>query len=77
MSILDGLTKSLVEVYSKHLSEQEQHELIQCLEVLADDLKYNKFNNFFPDEGEFRRELYPKHLEFFRAGADYTERALS
>jgi phage terminase large subunit-like protein len=28
----------------------------------------------FPDEGPFRRELYPKHMEFFRAGAQYSER---
>jgi phage terminase large subunit-like protein len=28
----------------------------------------------FPDTGELRRELYPKHLEFFRAGAKHRER---
>ena len=27
----------------------------------------------FPDEGEFRREIYPKQLEFFRAGRDHRE----
>lgn len=33
-----------------------------------------KIDSFFPDEGPLRRELYPKHLEFFAAGATYRER---
>lgn len=73
-SQLDSLTKSLVELYSSKLSEQEQKELIECLEVIADDQKYNKFKNFFPDEGEYRRDLYPKHIQFFDAGSLYRER---
>ena len=34
----------------------------------------NKFESYFPDSGPFRRELYPKHIEFFAAGATYKER---
>lgn len=30
--------------------------------------------SYYPDEGPLRRELYRKHLEFFRAGAQYRER---
>jgi phage terminase large subunit-like protein len=41
---------------------------------LANDQKYNKFKNFFPDEGNFRRELYPKQVSFFNAGATFKER---
>lgn len=37
-------------------------------------LRRNKINSFYPDEGLLRRELYPKHLEFFEAGAKYRER---
>jgi phage terminase large subunit-like protein len=33
----------------------------------------SKLYTMFPDEGEFRRELYPKQLEFFRAGRDHRE----
>ncbi len=33
-----------------------------------------KIDNFFPDAGPFRRELYAKHLEFFRAGRQHRER---
>ncbi len=36
--------------------------------------KYNQIESVFPDKGELRRELYGKHLEFFRAGATHRER---
>jgi hypothetical protein len=74
MSVLDQLTKGLVETYLTKLSEQEQKELIEALEVVANDEKYNKFKNMFPEEGPFRIELYPKHKTFFSAGAKYRER---
>jgi phage terminase large subunit-like protein len=35
----------------------------------------NKLARMFPDAGAFRRELYPKHLEFFAAGKEHMERA--
>jgi phage terminase large subunit-like protein len=75
VSRLDALTKSLVGIYADKLTEQEQLLLADALEMIADDQKYNKFQNFFPDEGEYKRELYPKHLNFFHAGGKYTERA--
>src|SRR5262249_37666878 len=28
----------------------------------------SRIDGYYPDEGPLRRELYPKHLEFFRAG---------
>lgn len=33
-----------------------------------------KFYTYFPDDGPFRRELYPKQMEFFAAGAEFPER---
>jgi phage terminase large subunit-like protein len=32
------------------------------------------FVTLFPDSGPLRRDLYPKHLEFFEAGAQFKER---
>lgn len=75
MSRLEQLTKSLVESYAAQLSLQQQTELAQALEVLSHDQKYNRFKNFFPDEGKYRRSLYPKHIAFFSAGLDFMERA--
>lgn len=74
MSILDTLTKSLVEVYASQLNKEEQEQLIEALEIVANDEKYNKFKNMFPETGPYRRELYKKHLKFFAAGAKYRER---
>lgn len=34
----------------------------------------HKFEMLFPDEGEFRRELYQRHLEFFRVGREFRQR---
>jgi phage terminase large subunit-like protein len=36
--------------------------------------KWNLIESVFPDKGKLKRELYPKHLEFFAAGKDYRER---
>lgn len=36
--------------------------------------KYNFIEGLFPDKGPLRRELYVKHMEFFRLGADNYER---
>lgn len=36
--------------------------------------KRNKFFSFFPETGQFRRELYVKHMQFFADGALYRER---
>lgn len=74
MSLLDTLTKSLVDVYSNKLSQQEQADLMEALEFVINEEKYKKFYQLFPDTGPFRRELYKKHLEFFAAGARYRER---
>ncbi len=34
----------------------------------------DKWSRYFPDTGPLRRELYTKHMEFFAAGAVYSER---
>lgn len=76
MSILDTLTKSLVDLYSAQLNEKEQQELVQALEIIANDEKYNQFRNTFPESGKYAYYNYPKHMEFFKAGAKYRERAM-
>lgn len=35
----------------------------------------NKLSRIFPDAGPLRRDLYPKHLQFFAAGKTHSERA--
>lgn len=74
MSILNQLTKSLVQQYADKLEAQEAMKVAEALQFIAEDKKYNKFGNYFPDTGRFRRELYPKHMMFFNAGEEYIER---
>jgi phage terminase large subunit-like protein len=38
------------------------------------EIRTNRIQDQFPFTGPFRRELYPKHMEFFAAGAEHTER---
>jgi phage terminase large subunit-like protein len=55
------------------LSAQEQIELRDLGERIARHQGY-KFHQYFRTTGPFRRELYAKHVGFFRAGERYKER---
>jgi phage terminase large subunit-like protein len=52
---------------------REEIEIRLRLEKLE---RERKILTYFPDAGPLRRELYPKHLEFFRAGNQYRERLM-
>lgn len=59
------------------LSDDQAHALgTMILDGIAqvDDREAQKFYTYFPDTGPFRRALYPKHMEFFAAGAEFNER---
>lgn len=60
--------------FVSHLSDEQVELMLEP--ILADEerARWNKFAELFPDEGPLRRELYPKHLEFFKAGKQYRER---
>ena len=60
--LLDGLDKNL--------------ELTLLLEESLRRRKERKIATYFPDTGEYRRELYPKHTAYFKAGARYRERLM-
>jgi len=60
--LLDGLDKNL--------------ELTLLLEESLRRRKERKIATYFPDAGEYRRELYPKHIAYFTAGARYRERLM-
>lgn len=58
------------------LGRRELIELLAILEDLENRRHALSINRLYPDTGPCRRELYPKHLEFFRAGATYRERCM-
>lgn len=57
------------------LSRDEKLQLIQILEERERRKRLRIIDSMFPDTGPRRRELYPKHIEFFRLGAEHRERA--
>jgi phage terminase large subunit-like protein len=67
----------------QRLSLPQQQHFAALTSVLIQRLKQRQFYDLFPDSDRldsdgsvliYRRELYPKHLEFFEAGRDYRER---
>lgn len=56
------------------LSPQRKRQLLTLLEERSRRKQGRLIDSIFPDGGEYRRELYPKHLEFFKAGKDHRER---
>ncbi|WP_198912703.1 terminase large subunit domain-containing protein [Acetobacter musti] len=58
------------------LSPAEKRELIALLEEKEYRRSRRKLFTYYPDSGPLRRELYPKHLAFFRAGRDHRERLM-
>lgn len=57
------------------LSRSEKEELIALIEEKERRRQGRKLFTLYPDDGPLRRELYPKHLECFRAGKVHMERA--
>ncbi len=56
------------------LTRQQKEELLELLEERARRKRYRLIDDLFPESGDHRRELYPKHMEFFRAGSIHRER---
>ena len=48
-------------------------ELAFLLEQEQEQRQYNKLAYMYPDKGPLRRELYPKHLQYFEHTALYRE----
>jgi phage terminase large subunit-like protein len=57
-------------------NNQAAAEVLRLLQLEEKLTKYSKIDSYYPDAGPLRRELYQKHLAFFKAGATRRERAL-
>lgn len=58
------------------LTKSELLDLASTLSELDRRERMRKIDTFYPDTGPLRRELYPKHLEFFKVGREYKERCI-
>lgn len=56
------------------MSREDKLELLALLEEKERRTKGRKILTYFPDTGPLRRELYPKHMQFFEAGKTHRER---
>jgi phage terminase large subunit-like protein len=56
------------------LNAVQRAELMSALAEYKRRRGMRLIDQLFPDEGPYRRELYPKHLEFFAAGKKYKHR---
>lgn len=56
------------------LPPEARGQLAELMDAYEESRAANRILQFFPDSGPLRRELYPRHLEFFAAGAKYRER---
>lgn len=59
---------------AESVSYNEKLELLRLLEERQRRTERRKIDVYYPDTGALRRELYPRHLEFFRLGKTNTER---
>lgn len=57
----------------EQLTRAEKIQVLEVLDAYEDRVKYNKRDFIFQDTGPLRRELYPKHLEFFKATKYFNE----
>lgn len=56
------------------MSRENKRELLRLLEERERRKRYRLIDQLFPDTGAYRRECYPKHMEFFLAGRFHRER---
>jgi len=52
----------------------QRKEAMKLVERAKQRIATSKLFSYYPETGPLRRELYPRHMEFFKAGADYRER---
>lgn len=62
--------QSLVE----QLTDEQVAALLEPIQKQLEWVRTHKYDILFPDEGQYPRHRYPKHVEFFNAGAQYRER---
>jgi len=58
------------------VSRFNREALLLLLQEKQRRIAQNKIDLFYPTKGPLRRELYPKHIEFFAMGANYPERCV-
>lgn len=56
------------------LTDEEAKEALELMAALERLTEREKIRAYYPETGPLRRELYVKHMEFFRLGASFKQR---
>lgn len=56
------------------MDRSQKIELIELKEEMQRRVKFNAIKSYYPNEGALRRDLYPKHMQFFALGTSKEER---
>jgi len=59
-----------------HLDRDRKEQYLKLLQAKNIRIKQNKITQYYPDDGPLSRDCYPKHMQFFAAGADFSERCI-
>jgi phage terminase large subunit-like protein len=51
-------------------------DVVEIAELLEKRKLRNKIKSYYPETGDLRRDLYPKHMDFMAAGASYRQRLM-
>src|ERR1017187_3502106 len=66
-------------IINKSILQNKTHDelvkLATATSLLTDKRKYNFLDYCFPEKGQYRADLYPKHIHFMNAGGKYNLRA--
>lgn len=66
--------KAEIERIMERLPAEERKSLALKIKEAKQRLAVRKLFTYYPETGPLRRELYPKHMDFFRAGRWHRER---
>jgi phage terminase large subunit-like protein len=70
---MNNLQPEQTNLPSDYSPEQQEKAELRALLLEGRRRSRNLIESIFPDTGKLRRELYPKHIEFFRASAVHRE----
>jgi len=60
----------------KKFSRTEKEHYLKLLKEKNSRLKQNRLNQYYPLSGLLSRDNYPKHMQFFKSGKDFSERCI-
>jgi len=57
-------------------ARKTKEKYLKLLTEKSRRIRFNHIDSYYPEEGLLSRHNYPKHMEFFSAGTDYSERCI-